>query len=209
MVSPKRPDRRLPSPILTMIDHAHPPHGVAKRPERYRPAPVCRTQANPQTTVSPERPICAAAPFRPNGWYRRSVPTVGNPTLRGTTAPHTHRMVSQSVPSGSDLHPCAKRCLLTDHGIAGASHLCRDRTSEELTDIVRRRACPSSSEVVAVVVREKACPSPSEVQTSSVRRRAYPSSSGELLDNVRRKGEVRILPPPKNTATMLMYTPRM
>ena len=104
-----------------------------------------------------------------------------NPTLHGTTAPHTHRMVSQSVPSGSDLHPCAKRCHLTDHGIAGASHLCQDRTSEELTDIVRR-VCPSS-EVVTVAVREKACPSPSEVQTDSMRRRACPSFSVEHLDN--------------------------
>ena len=38
-----------------------------------------------------------------DGWYRRSVPTVGNSTL----TPHTRGMVSQNVPSGSDLHPCA------------------------------------------------------------------------------------------------------
>ena len=129
--------------------------------------------------VSPERPICAAAPNQPDGpnpnmarlhhtpavWCRktsRAVPTCtrvhnasqptdhgvagafhlsscpkptrwmvspkrpkrGSPTLHDTTTPHTHRMVSQSVPSGSDLHLCANRCLLTDHGIAGAS---RDR----------------------------------------------------------------------------------
>ena len=61
-VSPKCPDRRPPNPMLTTIDHAHPPHGIAERPERFRPAPVCKTQANSQTTVSPERPICAAAP---------------------------------------------------------------------------------------------------------------------------------------------------
>ena len=75
-------------------------------------------------------------------------------------------MVSQNVPSGSDLHPCAKRSLLTDHGVAGASHLCHDRTSVELADIVRRRACPSSSGELLDNVRRKgegANPSSSEV----------------------------------------------
>ena len=43
----------------------------------------------------------------------------------------------------------------------------------EVLENMRRRACPSSSEVLA----------------GNVRRRACPSSSGELLDNVRRKGE--------------------
>ena len=75
--------------------------------------------------------------------------------------------------------------------------------------VVRRRPCPFSSEVHTNVVRRRACPSSSEVLAGNERRRAYPSSSGEFLDNVRRKGEVPILPPPKNTATLLMYTPRM
>ena len=43
----------------------------------------------------------------------------------------------------------------------------------EVLENMRRRACPSSSEVLAGIVRRRACP----------------SSSGELLDNVRRKGE--------------------
>ena len=60
-----------------------------------------------------------------------------------------------------------------------------DHAHEVHTDGVRRKACPSSSEVLADVVRRGACPSSSEVPTSSVRR----------------KGEVPILPPPKSPET--------
>ena len=99
MVSPKRPNRRQLNP-----NNTHPPHGVAKRPERFRSAPVCKCSFH------------------------------------------------------------------TDHGVVGASQLCHDRTSEERTVTVRRRACPSSSEVDDVDVREKACPSLSEAQTGNVRK---------------------------------------
>ena len=72
-----------PSATQPDLDHeqpAHPPHGIAERPERFRPAPVCKTQANPQTMVSQKRPKGSANPRarvviqtqRP--WCRRSVP---------------------------------------------------------------------------------------------------------------------------------------
>ena len=60
-----------------------------------------------------------------------------------------------------------------------------DHAHEVHTDGVRRKACPSSSEVLADVVRRRACPSSSEVLTGIVRR----------------KGEVPILPPPKSPET--------
>ena len=126
MVSPKRPNRRQPNP-----NNTHPPHGVAKRPERFRSAPVC---------------MCS---------------------------------------------------LHTDHGVVRASQLCHDRTFEELTVNVRRRSCPSSSEVLVVVVRRRSCPSSSEVAPVDVREKACPSPSEVQTGNVRRKGEVPILPPPK------------
>ena len=43
-----------------------PPHGVAERPERFRPAPVCKTMPSHRS------------------WYRRSVPSVSRPHLCGT-----------------------------------------------------------------------------------------------------------------------------
>ena len=110
--------------------------------------------------VSPERPDCDAV--YSDGWYRRSVPTVDSPTL--TT--HIRRMVSQNVPSGSNLHP-AKCSLHTDHGVARASQLCHDHTFEELTVNVRRWSCPSSSEVQTGNVRERVVCSPSSSEVPS------------------------------------------
>ena len=55
-----------------------------------------------------------------------------------------------------------------------------DQTHEVHTDGARRKACPSSSEVLAGFVRTRTCPSSSEVPTGSVRRKgkgANPSSS--------------------------------
>ena len=80
------------------------PFGVVEtsQPSATRPKPGS-PQERPNSATVP--PMCCGQPTSkhtdPVGWYRRSVPTVGNPT--------THRMVSRSVPSGTDLHPCAKR----------------------------------------------------------------------------------------------------
>ena len=136
------------------------------------------------------------SPKRPN----RRQP---NPTT------HIRRMVSQNVPSGSDLHPCAKCSLHTDHGVVRASQLCHDRTFEELTVNVRRRSCPSSSEVLIVAVRRRACPSSFEVADVDVREKACPSPSEVQTGNVRRKGEVPILPPPKFPESSKMAISRM
>ena len=102
---------------------------MASRPPATQPG---LPNPAPHRMVSPE----SAVQHDPtDGIAEASRPPVTR--QHGTTA-HIRCMVSQNVPSGSDLHPCAKCCLLTDHGIAGASHLCHDRTSVELTDIVRR-----------------------------------------------------------------------
>ena len=67
-----------------------------------------RVQDIPQTMVPPERPICATAPLRPR---RKVSPMASRPPATQPGLPtnnqHTHRKVSQSVPSGNDLHPCA------------------------------------------------------------------------------------------------------
>ena len=71
-------------------------------------------------------------------------------------------------------------------GIAEAS-----RQSITQLDLVHEQPALHSRQVVVErtdIVRKRACPSPSEVHAGNVRRRAYPSSSGELLDIVRRKG---------------------
>ena len=55
------------NPTLTWHDcFTHPLHGVAKRPERFRPAPVCKMLPSHRS------------------WYRRSVPSVSRPHLCGT-----------------------------------------------------------------------------------------------------------------------------
>ena len=58
----------------------------------------------------------------PDGRYRRSVSTAQPSLILTTNDMHTRRMVSRKVPSGTDQHPCASQP--TDHGVAGASHLC-------------------------------------------------------------------------------------
>ena len=109
-------------------------------------------------------------------------------------------------PDGPDLHPCAKRIPTQTDGIVEAS---RQLTPSSI--LPHEQPALHSQQVVAErtdIVRKRACPSLSEVLAGFVRRRAYPSSSEEHLDIVRRKGEVPILPPP-NTATMQEYTTRM
>ena len=111
-----------------------PPHGIAKRPERYRPTSVCKTFALPQTMVSPERPNSATAPPKccgqpatkhsdPDGWYRRSVPTVGNQARTSPRKPRTPTArYRRSVPSETEpTHVCLSPARPTNHGIAGAS----------------------------------------------------------------------------------------
>ena len=213
-------DASRPSATQSDIDHDRPctpPHGIAKRPERYRPAPTYKSFAFPQTMVSPKRPDS-----------RQPSPILPPNNL------HTHRMVSQSVPSGTDLHTCARRKPSHRPSVAGASqraspHSDPDRwyhrsvptVADLVLDLPRTASHTAphlamadlhSQQVVVErtdIVRKRACPSSSEVLAGFVRRRAYPSSSGELLDIVRRKGEVPILPPPKNTETLLKYTPKM
>ena len=68
-------------------DARHPTyHGAARAPHLYN----CSTR--PRRKVSPTA----------------SRPPAAQPGLP-TNNQHTHRMVSQSVPSGTDLHPCARR----------------------------------------------------------------------------------------------------
>ena len=89
-------------PSYNRMQDNYPPtdRGIAVASRAARPAPVCKTQANSQTMVSPEHPICADVPFRPDGWYRRSVPTV-------------------------EAQPCTARLLHTTNvGIARASRTC-------------------------------------------------------------------------------------
>ena len=68
-----------------------------------------------------------------------------------------------------------------------------DHVHEVHTDGVRRKACPSSSEVLADIVGRRACPSSSEVLTGVVRR----------------NGEVPILPPPKSPEMRQKATSKM
>ena len=111
------------------------------------------------------------------------VPTAGNPTPSWydcSTYP-LHGVASSSI-----LHPCVKRTPTQMDGIAEAS-----RQSVTQLDLVHEQPALHSRQVVVErtdIVRKRACPSPSEVLAGIVRRRAYPSSSGEHLDNVRRKG---------------------
>ena len=84
-------------------------HGIAKRPEQYRFTPVCKTYDLPQTMVSPWRPNRpTSTPTQTDGIAETSRPPATQPG-QSTNDQHTHRMVSQSVPSGTVLHPCAGR----------------------------------------------------------------------------------------------------
>ena len=140
--------------------------------------------------------------------FRRMV-SPKRPNRRQSNPHNTHPHGVAKRPSGSDLHPCAKCSLHTDHGVVRTSQLCHDRTFEELTVNVRRRSCPSSSEVLIVAVRRRACPSSSEVADVDVREKACPSPSEVQTGNVRRKGEVPILPPPKFPELSKMAISRM
>ena len=124
----------------------------------------------------------ASTPETTASWRRREATSAGSP-LGPRPSPRRRGGVSDEHLVDSDGPPpslcrpaAAPPCLLLGQG------------HEVHTDVVRRRACPSSSGVHAgivrrkvcpfllrgsrEVVREKACPSPSEVQTSSVWRKA-------------------------------------
>ena len=128
-------DASRPSATQSDIDHDRPctpPHGIAKRPERYRPAPTYKSFAFPQTMVSPKRPDS-----------RQPSPILPPNNL------HTHRMVSQSVPSGTDLHTCARTQAIPQTKCRRSVPTCiapfrpRQMVSPKRPDC--RRSCPRST----------------------------------------------------------------
>ena len=151
-----------------------------------------------------------------------SVPTAGNPTRTTHEQPHTpHRMVSQSVPSGLDLHPCVRCKHPTDHGAAGAPHLCNSPTLTQTDGITEgvptvnypTRSCPRTtctalhSRHVVVehtdVARKRACPSTSEIHAGIAEEDGLSLLLRRTPRHCEEEWSVPILPPPWYAASIL------
>ena len=162
-------------------------------PERFRPAPVCITLPSHRTWCRWSVPS-EQLPNPPDGWYRRSVPNRGSPTMHDTTAPHTHRMVSstvptkhttptathvspawcrRSVPRDRPIDVCMSLARHKDHGVAGASRdRQRSQTLLECATPGRSSQCESRNYLGFPITHNKDGPS------WSVRHLAAPRSVG-------------------------------
>ena len=166
--------------------------------------PSTPREFTPQTGVALHSVKCPTQPrhtLTSDGW------SVGNPTGSNTAASHIRCMVSQSVPTGSDLHPCAKRTPTQTDGIAEASRQsaiparsCPRTTCTARPSSSRRtyRRCEGEGLSLPLRCTHRKC----EEEGLSLLLRRTPRQCEE-------EGSVPILPPPWYAATMLMYTPKL
>ena len=82
-----------------------PPHGIAERPERHKPAPVCKTEANPQTDGIAGASQQCSCPKPTRRMVSSKRPNRGRPALQVQLLHTPNARYRRSIPSNTDLHP--------------------------------------------------------------------------------------------------------